>query len=149
MYHGRKGDACRKVTNEELLALECDILVLSAKENEVTEKNAGNIKAKLVVELANGPVTPEADEILEGRGIDVIPDILANSGGVTVSCFEWQQNLKKESWSDEEVRAKLEDIMVPAYLRVSELKGKYNTSYRTAAFISAMMRLEEAISQKL
>lgn len=145
MYHASAGDACKKISNEELLALECDILVLSAKENVITKDNAKDVKAGLIVELANGPVTPEADEILEGRGIDIIPDILANSGGVTVSGFEWEQNLKGESWSEEEVFVKLQDIIVPAYLRVSELKDKYHTSYRTAAFISAMMRLEEAI----
>lgn len=145
MYHASSGDACKKVSNEELLALECDILVLSAKENEIRKDNANNVKAKIVIELANGPITPEADDILESKGIVIVPDILANSGGVTVSCFEWQQNLSGESWSEEEVLTKLQDIIVPAYLLVSELKSRYNVSYRTAAFISAMIRLEEAM----
>jgi len=144
-YGAVEGDVCSKVTNEELLELTCDILVLSAKENQITEENAPRIQAGLIIELANGPTTPEADAILEARGIDVIPDILANSGGVTVSGFEWEQNLKGESWSAAEVHTKLQDLIVPAYLRVSEIKGKYNCSYRSAAFISAMIRLEEAM----
>lgn len=145
MYHAAEGESCSKITNEELLTIPCDILVLSAKENEVRADNVANINAKLIVELANGPVTPEADKILEEKGIDVIPDILANSGGVTVSCFEWQQNLLGEAWSEEEVHTKLQNVIVPAYLQVSELKSKYNVSYRIAAFISAMIRLKEAI----
>ncbi len=145
MYHADAGEACKKVSNEELLELECDILVLSAMENQVTAENADRLNTKLIVELANGPTTPEADAILEEKGVDVIPDILANSGGVTVSYFEWVQNLADNYWSDGEVHEKLHEIIVPAYLRVAELKSQYNCSFRSAAFISAILRLEEGI----
>lgn len=86
------------ITNEALLLLPCDVLIPAALENQITDVNASAIQAKFILELANGPITPEADEILYTRGIPVVPDILANSGGVTVSTFEWEQNLKNEKW---------------------------------------------------
>ncbi len=133
----------RKITNEELLELPCELLVLSALENQVTGANAAKIQAKLIMELANGPVTPEADKILKGRGIDVMPDILMNAGGVTVSYFEWVQNLTNLYWPASEVEERLKKIMENAYERVHATKMKYNCSYREAAFVSALTRLEK------
>lgn len=139
------GDACEMMTNEQLLEVDCDILVLSALENQVTAANAGNVKAKIILELANGPVSPEADEILEAAGVKVIPDILANAGGVTVSYFELVQNNMNYYWTAEEVQAKLKPIMVEAWRHVHENSVKFGTSFRAAAYITAMKRLEEAI----
>jgi len=126
---------------------ECDILVLAALENQITAENAGNIKAKYILELANGPVTPEGDKILEERGIISVPDILTNAGGVTVSYFEWYQNVNNEKWTYEQVQEKLVKIMKDSYKDVSENAKKYSCSLRTAAFITAMKRIE-AIYQK-
>ncbi len=136
------------ITNEELLVLDCDVLMPAALENQITEKNAKEIKAKLIVELANGPTTPEADDILHSLGIPVVPDILANAGGVTVSTFEWEQNLKNEHWTETEVFEKLKKIMDKEteiiYNRSKELK----TDIRRAAFIVALERIEKAINEK-
>ncbi len=143
--HGMEGASCRKVSNEELLEQECDILVLAALENQIHEDNARNIKAKVVFELANGPITPEADEILRERGIIVIPDILANAGGVTVSYFEMLQNAEKKYWEEDEVNAKLKEIMIKAWASVSANRDKYDCSYRKAAFITALDRLGKKI----
>ncbi|MFC1615738.1 Glu/Leu/Phe/Val dehydrogenase [Patescibacteria group bacterium] len=145
---GREGANCKRVSNEELLEEECDILVLAALENQITLENAKNIKAKIVIELANGPVAPEADEVLAEKGIIVIPDILANSGGVTVSYFEMLQNESGEYWSEEEVNKKLKDKIVPAFQKVSENAQKYNCTYRIAAFITAMEKIESIIKEK-
>lgn len=139
------GQSCRRIENEELLTLECDILVLAAMENQLTKENAGDVKAKLVLELANGPISPEADDILEEKGIRVIPDILANAGGVTVSYFELVQNQTNYYWSKEEVHEKLKAIMCKAWNAVYENAKQYHCSYRKAAYITAMKRLEEAI----
>ncbi|PJC49242.1 glutamate dehydrogenase, partial [Candidatus Nomurabacteria bacterium CG_4_9_14_0_2_um_filter_32_10] len=100
----------KNITNEELLEIECDLLIPAAFENQITNSNADKIKAKAILELANGPITPEADEILFKKGTPIIPDILANSGGVTVSYFEWDQNLKDEHWSEKEVFNKLQPM---------------------------------------
>lgn len=142
------GQSCKMISNQELLELECDVLVLSALENQVTKDNADKIKAGLILELANGPVTPEADEILKGKGIDVIPDILANAGGVTVSYFELVQNQANYYWTAEEVQEKLKKIMCDAWTAVSSHAKKYNCTYREAAFITAMHRLEQAIQMR-
>lgn len=133
------------ISNTDLLALDCDILVLSALENQVTAENAGQVKAKMILELANGPVTPEADDILKTAGVPVIPDILANAGGVTVSYFELVQNEANYYWSAEEVQAKLKPIMVKAWQDVSGNAAKYNCTYREAAFISALKRIADAL----
>mgnify|MGYP001557912041 FL=1 len=147
--HGMDGSTCRKVTNEELLELDCDVLVLAALENQVTAENADKIKAKVILELANGPVTPEADEILAKKGIIDIPDILANAGGVTVSYFEMLQNASNQYWPEDEVKTKLKDIMVNAWLEVKKNAEKYNCNLREAAFITSLARLEQKIKEKL
>lgn len=139
------GQSCRMVTNAELLELECDILILSALENQLTKDNADKVKAKLILELANGPITPEADEILAKKGIKVIPDILANAGGVTVSYFELVQNQQNFYWGHDEIQKKLKTIMCDAWHAVRDNSVKFNCTYREAAFITAMKRLEAAI----
>ncbi len=133
----------KDITNAELLATLCDVLVPAAFENVVTAENAVQIKAKLVLELANGPVTPEADEILHKAGIPVIPDVLANSGGVTVSYFEWDQNLKGEHWSEKEVTDKLKIILDDSSKKILEKSKEFNTTLRISAFILALERIEE------
>ena len=138
------GNNCQVITNEQLLTLDVDILVLSALENQVHKDNAELVKAKVILELANGPVTPEADDILARRGIPVIPDILANAGGVTVSYFELVQNQANYYWSAEEVQARLKPIMVNAWQAISANAKQYNCTYREAAFISALRRIEAA-----
>ncbi len=144
-YQPHEGKSCKRVTNEELLELPCDILIMAALENQITEKNAEKIQAKIVLELANGPTTAEADTILEKKGIIVIPDILANAGGVTVSYFEMVQNKQNYYWDLEEVQVKLKKVMVTAWKNVFQNKEKYRCSYRHAAFITAMKRLQEVM----
>ncbi len=134
----------RTITNEELLVTACDVLIPAALENQITEKNANDIKAKLVMELANGPTTPEADDILFSRDIPVIPDILANAGGVTVSTFEWEQNLKGEHWSEADVFAKLKVIMDTETNNIYQKSLDLHTDIRRAAFIVALERIEAA-----
>ncbi len=133
----------KEITGEELLALPCHVLIPSALENQITAENVANIKARAILELANGPTTPEADDILFAKGIHVIPDILANSGGVTVSTFEWEQNLKDEKWTKEDVNAKLKEKIQKEALSVLDKSRDLNTDMRRAAFILAMERLSE------
>jgi len=133
-----------EITNEELLELDCDILVPAAIENQITEKNASRIKAKVIVEGANGPTTPEADEILNDRGIFVVPDILANAGGVTVSYFEWVQNLQELIWSEEEVLDRLTRIMQKGFKEILEISVSKKIPMRTAALVLAIGRVAEA-----
>ena len=134
----------RSVFNEELLELECDVLIPAALENVITEKNAGKVKAKLIVELANGPTTPEADEILKTRGIVVVPDVLANAGGVTVSYFEWEQNMKGERWNAARVFEKLKPIMMDNFNAIWNLGAARGVHLRAAAFALALKRLVSA-----
>lgn len=129
------------ITNEELLELPVDILIPAAIENVITEKNAPKIKAKVVFEMANGPTTAEADEILNKRGILVVPDVLCNSGGVTVSYFEWYQNMHHEKWSKEKVNEKLEEKMIKAFEQVWKIHKEKKLPLRTAAYILALQRL--------
>lgn len=133
------------ITNQQLLELKTDILIPAALENQITEKNAEAIKAKLVLELANGPTTPEADEILFKKGIHVVPDILANSGGVIVSTFEWEQNLKNEHWSEDKVNKKLHTILTNESKNIWAKAENLKTDLRRAAFIVALERLEKAM----
>jgi glutamate dehydrogenase/leucine dehydrogenase len=131
----------QNITNGELLELDVEVLVPAALENVLTAENASKVKAKLIIEMANGPTTPEADEIFEKNGVTVIPDILANSGGVATSYFEWYQNMNNEAWSKEQVLEKLKDLMVKAFAGVLEQKNKYNTTFRNGAYIVAAQRI--------
>ena len=131
--------------NAELLELPVDILVPSALENVLTKENAPKIKAKVVLEMANGPTTPEADTILYTRGIPVIPDVLSNSGGVSVSCFEWQQNLKGQHWTKKAVNIKLKAKMERQTDIVWDASKRLGTSLRTAAFYLALTRILKAM----
>jgi len=133
------------LTNEEILEQECDILIPAALENQITEKNANKIKAKLILEGANGPTTPEADEILYKRGVMVVPDILANAGGVSVSYFEWVQNLQGYYWSKDEVFDKLDKLLVKAFNKVYETYEEYKIDMRMAAYVRAVSRVVEAM----
>jgi glutamate dehydrogenase (NAD(P)+) len=129
------------LSNDELFALDVDFLIPAALENQITIENAGNIKAKAIVEGANGPTTPEAHQILHEKGVFVVPDILANSGGVTGSYFEWVQNRHGYYWSEAEVNRQLEEKMVEAYNAVLRMSLKHKTDMRTAAYIVAIDRV--------
>ena len=138
----------KNISNEELLELDVDILVPAALENVFTAENANKIRAKMVFEMANGPTTPEADEIFSAKKIIVIPDILANSGGVAVSYFEWYQNMHGEKWTVEQVLEKLRTQMSQAFADVFAIQQKYQTSFRNAAYILGTTRVIEAIKER-
>lgn len=138
--HGHK-----EMTPDELLAVECDVLVPSAMENMIHADNAASIKAKLIVELANGPVTAEADAILEKNNVVILPDILANAGGVTVSYFEWVQNKQGYYWTLPEIHQRLKGIMESEGRAIWDLAQEKNISLRTAAYVYALLRLAQAI----
>ena len=142
-YQGTK-----QISNAELLELDVDILIPAALENQLLAENAPRIKAKIVGEGANGPTTPEADEILYKNGVFVVPDILANAGGVTVSYMEWVQNLTRESWSEDEVNNKLEQRMVQAFNEVYQVYQQEKVHMRTAAYIVAFRRIAEAVEAR-
>jgi glutamate dehydrogenase (NAD(P)+) len=133
-----------RISNDDLLTMKCDILIPAALENVITLNNADQIKAKIVAEAANGPTTPHADEVLARKGIMVLPDILANAGGVTVSYFEWVQDLQSFFWSEAEVNAKLETVMKRAFLTVHETARKHRTHMRTGAYCLAVGRVADA-----
>jgi glutamate dehydrogenase (NAD(P)+) len=137
-----------KISNEELLELDVDILIAAALENVITKDNAGRVKAKILVELANGPTTPEADEILYKNGVHVIPDFLANAGGVTVSYFEMVQNIMRYCWSYDEVYQKLDERMTQAYHGVLDASKKYKINMRQAAYTVAVARVVEAMKMR-
>ncbi|MEM2984564.1 MAG: Glu/Leu/Phe/Val dehydrogenase [Candidatus Jordarchaeaceae archaeon] len=130
--------------NKQLISLDVDVLIPAAMENQITHENAGDIEAKIIVEGANAPTTPKADEILIERGIPVIPDILANAGGVVVSYFEWVMSLQAFLWSEREVNVRLRDLMLKAYESVSSIHKKMKVDLRTAAYILAVSRVAKA-----
>ncbi len=136
------------VTNEELLELPCDILAPCALEQVITEENADRIKATVICEGANGPVTPTADAILEDRGVLVLPDVLANAGGVVVSYFEWVQGLQEYFWREDEVNAKLHDIVARAFEEAWQTRDRYETSLRMASYGLAVQRVAEATTTR-
>jgi len=136
---------CRAINNAELLELAVDVLIPAALENQITVENAPRVKAKIIAELANGPTTPEADEILFQKGVIVIPDVLMNAGGVTVSYFEQVQNATNYYWPEAEVLEKLKKIMVESFHAVWAAKEKYNIKMRTAAFVLALERVAAAM----
>ena len=138
----------KQITNEKLLELKCDIIVPAALENAITKRNAGKIRANIVLEMANGPTSTDADDILFKKGIHVVPDILANSGGVVVSTYEWEQNLKGEHWSEKEVLEKLRKLLERESRNVWERSVKLKTDLRRAAFALALERLEKSLKTK-
>lgn len=135
----------KDITNEELLELEVDVLAPCALENQITSENANRIKAKVITEGANGPTTPEADEILYKKGIVVIPDILANAGGVVVSYFEWVQNLQGYYWSFDEVQEKEDTVLSNAFEDVWSISDEFKVDLRNAAYMSSIRRIEKAM----
>ena len=139
---GNFGD---KVSNEELLELPCDILVPAAKEDQISAHNAGNIKAKLIVEGANGPTSADADQILRDKQIMVIPDILANSGGVIVSYFEWVQDRIGYFWEEDDVNNRLNRMMREAFENVYSTALKYDTTLRLGAYVYAIEKVAEVL----
>ena len=133
----------KRITNKELLTLDADVLIPAAMENQINEENANNIKAKLIVEAANGPTTVGADKILNERGIIVVPDILANAGGVVVSYFEWVQDIQSFMWSEEEVNERLNRIMCNAFDDVYGMHTEKKNTLRTSAYMIALQKLVE------
>ena len=151
--HGKRSEGytepgIRRATNEEVLCADVDVLVPAALENAITEEIAKNVKAKIIVEGANGPTTVEADVVLEAKGVDVVPDILANSGGVIVSYFEWVQNLQNFYWTEKEVNDKLEQTIVPAFEAVYSLAKEKKVSMRLGAYMTAISRIVAAKKAK-
>lgn len=140
------GDPCGHISNENILELPVDILIPAALENVITKDNADKIRAKVILEMANGPTTPEAEEILTRRGIEIIPDILANGGGVVGSYFEWMQSKNQKYWSEEEVLNRIDRKLIESFEAVGQVKNKYDTSWRVASYIMAIRRVSEAIT---
>ncbi|NWG38010.1 Glu/Leu/Phe/Val dehydrogenase [Nitrososphaera sp.] len=136
--------SAKSISNEELLELDCTILIPAALENQITGRNAKNVKAKIVAEAANGPTTPDADEVLYKNKTLVIPDILANGGGVTVSYFEWLQNLRREYWTEDEVNQKLDKNITKAFLDIYKTHEDYHVNMRKASMVLAVNRVVEA-----
>ena len=136
------------ITNAAVLEVPCDILIPAALENQISERNAGNIKARLIAEAANGPTTPEADRILFKNSKFMIPDILCNAGGVTVSYFEWVQDLNRDHWSEAVVNAKLKEIMVKAFSETLAIARREQIDMRTAAYLLAVQRVADATAMR-
>jgi glutamate dehydrogenase (NAD(P)+) len=141
----RGGDA---ISNEDLILLDCDVLAPCALEQVITADNAAKVKSKIIVEGANGPTTPSADDILEDMGILILPDVLANAGGVVVSYFEWVQGLQEYFWKEDEVNDKLRDIVCRAFEETWELRKQRKTSMRMAAYGAAVKRVAEATTTR-
>ncbi len=141
-------DAGEQITNDELLELDCDILVLAAREDQVTELNAPRLRARMIAEGANGPTSLEADKILSERGIPVLPDVLTNAGGVTVSYFEWVQDLGRLFWTRDEIRAKLAEKLSNAFDRVWDMAEDRNVSLRTGALVAGIREVSDALQAR-
>jgi glutamate dehydrogenase (NAD(P)+) len=141
-------DAGRRLTNDELLELKCDVLVLAAREDQLTVDNAPRIRARLIAEGANGPTTIEADAILAERGIPILPDVLTNAGGVTVSYFEWVQDLGRLFWTRDEIRAKLAEKLSDAFDRVWDLADEQRLTLRTAALVGGIREVSQALEAR-
>ena len=141
-------DLGARISNDELLELECDILVLAAREDQVTEDNASRVRARMIAEGANGPTSLEADEILWERGIPVLPDVLTNAGGVTVSYFEWVQDLGRLFWTRDEIRAKLAEKLSTAFDRVWDLSEGRNVKLRTGALVAGIRQVSDALQAR-
>ncbi len=137
-----------EISNKELLELECDVLIPAAIENVITQRNASEVRARIVAEAANGPVTSRADRILNEAGIFIVPDILANAGGVTVSYFEWVQDIASHFWAKEDVVSRLEGVMVNAFREVVETSREHGTGMRLGALVLAVDRVAEAFSTR-
>jgi glutamate dehydrogenase (NAD(P)+) len=135
----------KDISNADVLEVDCDILIPAALENQITPRNADNVKARLIAEAANGPTTPEADEVLFKKGKFLIPDILCNAGGVTVSYFEWVQDLNRDHWSETVVNGKLKEIMVKAFGETLEVATREQVNMRTAAYLVAVKRVADAM----
>jgi len=138
----------QRVTNEELLELPCDVLIVAAREDQLTGENAARVQAKLIVEGANGPTTLDADAIFAERGIPVVPDILANAGGVTVSYFEWVQDLGRLFWDRDEIRGRLADKMTDAFDRVWSVAEEKHITLRPAAMVAAIREVAGALEAR-
>jgi glutamate dehydrogenase/leucine dehydrogenase len=136
------------VSSDEVLELECDILIPAALENQITAANAGQVKARIVAEAANGPTTPTADGVLHNNGVMVLPDILANAGGVTVSYFEWVQDLQELFWDEDDVNRRLEKVMTRSFNDVHSTAQKYKVDMRTGAYILAIDRVATAMKAR-
>ena len=140
-----KDERYKYITNDDLLTTECDILIPAALENQITQKNAEKVKCKIILEGANGPVTPKADKILFDKGIQVVPDILANSGGVCVSYFEYVQDIRAYFWELERINKELKKIILMAFEEVFKVSQERDITLRTAAYIIAVSRIAKAI----
>jgi glutamate dehydrogenase/leucine dehydrogenase len=147
LLEGYKGDFVR-ITNSELLECDCDILIPAALENQITEKNADKIKAGIIIEAANGPTSEEADAILNSKNVLVVPDILANAGGVVVSYLEWVQNLQGLLWDEDEVNDRLRKIMSKAFDEVYQNAMEYKCNMRNGAYALALKRLLAAAQKR-
>jgi glutamate dehydrogenase (NAD(P)+) len=141
-------DRCERITNEELLELPCDVLILAAREDQLHADNAPRVHARLIVEGANGPTTLEADAIFAERGIHVVPDILANAGGVTVSYFEWVQDLGRLFWDRDEIRNRLADKMYDAFDRVWDVSEEKGITLRQSAMVAAIREVAGALEAR-
>lgn len=141
-------EGAKNLSGEKIFSVENDIFIPATLEDAITEKNANSIKSKVILELANGPITPEADKILEKKGVEIIPDILANSGGVTVSYFEWAQNLSRSYFCEEEITAKLKAKMKRSFADVYDFTIKNNCTLRKSAFALAIKRVSKAIHNR-